>query len=97
MIDTRALKDEIPMYDVLDEIGAKMYSPVPLAQQVGVWCPFCHDRDSEHPGASINTLKDLYYCFVCGFGGDIITVAMEYNHQSFEDACKWLTANFLER
>ena len=54
-------------------------------------CPFHSER---HPSFGINPSKNLWYCFGCGAGGDVIAFVMELEHCSFREAVSILAARF---
>lgn len=50
-------------------------------------CPF----HSEKTGSfSVSREKQMYYCFGCGAGGNVITFLMEYENATFQEALKTL-------
>lgn len=51
-------------------------------------CPFHGGRDLNH--FKINEKKNLYFCFVCGEGGNAIDFLMSYQKMSYPDAIRWL-------
>lgn len=50
-------------------------------------CPFHNEKS---PSFSVAPLKQMYYCFGCGAGGNAITFIMEYENYSFSEALKLL-------
>ena len=54
-------------------------------------CPFHDDHD---PSLKINTERQIYKCFVCGAGGDLITFTAKLHGLSNIDACKKLDQDF---
>ena len=52
-------------------------------------CPF---HDERTPSFSVSPAKNMWYCFGCGEGGDVIDFVREYHNVSFVDACKILGA-----
>ncbi len=50
-------------------------------------CPF-HNEHS--PSFSVSPSKQMYYCFGCGAGGNVITFIMEYENYTFPEALKLL-------
>lgn len=50
-------------------------------------CPF-HNEHS--PSFSVSPAKQMYYCFGCGAGGNVITFVMEYENYTFPEALKLL-------
>ncbi|RKY13882.1 MAG: hypothetical protein DRP63_09070 [Planctomycetota bacterium] len=52
-------------------------------------CPFHNDR--VHPNLHINPEKDVFYCFACGAGGEIVTfVARLMFGSDRRKASRWL-------
>ena len=94
MIDVEDLKDRIGILDLLEEYGARTKRFSGSGAQVSVWCPFCHDKDSEKPGATANVNQDVYKCFVCDIGGDIIRLVERVEDLDFVGACEWLDKTF---
>ena len=84
MIDTERLKDEVSVFDLLNEIGATCRS------DRKVFCPFCHDAYSRNPGASVTADGSWYTCWVCGVKGDVIELAKLHLGVDFKEACEWL-------
>ena len=50
-------------------------------------CPFHNEKT---PSFSVSQGKQMYYCFGCGAGGNVITFVMEYENYSFVEAVKLL-------
>ncbi len=50
-------------------------------------CPFHNEKS---PSFSVSPGKQMYYCFGCGAGGNVITFIMEYENYSFTEALKLL-------
>ena len=50
-------------------------------------CPFHNEKS---PSFSVSPGKQMYYCFGCGAGGNVITFLMEYENQTFPDAVRTL-------
>ncbi|RKI91139.1 DNA primase [Parablautia intestinalis] len=50
-------------------------------------CPFHNEKS---PSFSVSQIKQMYYCFGCGAGGNVFTFLMEYENYSFEEAIKFL-------
>ena len=50
-------------------------------------CPFHNEKS---PSFSVSPAKQMYYCFGCGAGGNVITFVMEYENYSFSEAFKML-------
>ncbi len=50
-------------------------------------CPFHNEKS---PSFSVSPTKQMYYCFGCGAGGNVITFVMEYENATFQEAVKML-------
>ncbi len=50
-------------------------------------CPFHNEKS---PSFSVSPGKQMYYCFGCGAGGNVITFIMEYENYTFAEALKFL-------
>ena len=50
-------------------------------------CPFHNEKS---PSFSVSPAKQMYYCFGCGAGGNVITFLMEYDNATFPEAVKML-------
>ena len=69
--------DVISMYVNLKKKGANYFG----------LCPFHNEKS---PSFSVSPGKQMYYCFGCGAGGNVITFVMEYENYSFVEAVKML-------
>jgi DNA primase len=50
-------------------------------------CPFHKEKT---PSFSVNRDKQIFYCFGCGEGGNVVSFLMKVNHQSFPEAVRYL-------
>lgn len=50
-------------------------------------CPFHNEKS---PSFSVSPGKQMYYCFGCGAGGNVITFLMKYENQTFPEAVRTL-------
>lgn len=50
-------------------------------------CPF---HSEKTPSFSVSTDKQLFYCFGCGTGGDVVTFIMKAENLSYPEAVKFL-------
>ena len=48
-------------------------------------CPFHHEKT---PSFSVSPAKQIYKCFGCGEGGDVLSFLMKINNQSFAEVVK---------
>lgn len=46
-------------------------------------CPFHNEKS---PSFSVSPGKQMYYCFGCGAGGNVLTFVMEYENYTFQEA-----------
>ena len=57
-------------------------------------CPF---HDERSPSFSVNSDLNVYYCFGCGKGGDVVTFVRETEGLDFVGAIEWLAERFRVR
>lgn len=50
-------------------------------------CPFHNEKS---PSFSVSGAKQMFYCFGCGAGGNVITFIMKYENATFQEAVKML-------
>lgn len=50
-------------------------------------CPFHQEKT---PSFTVNREKQIFYCFGCGEGGNVITLLMKIANKSFPEAIKYL-------
>ncbi len=50
-------------------------------------CPFHNEKS---PSFSVSQAKQMYYCFGCGAGGNVITFLMQYENYTFQEALQEL-------
>ena len=50
-------------------------------------CPFHNEKSGSF---SVSSVKQMYYCFGCGAGGNVFTFIMEYENYTFAEAIKML-------
>jgi len=91
------IKDQVDILDVLTKVGARIRN----TRQGGWWddevayfCPFCSDISSRKPAGRANTNKQVCHCWSCGFGGDVINVAVRYLKVDAKDTLKWFEGEF---
>ena len=54
-------------------------------------CPF---HDDKTPSLIVSESKQIFKCFSCGMGGDIVTFLMEYDKINFKEALKQLATRY---
>lgn len=72
--------------DIVDVISQYVNLKKKGANYFGL-CPFHNEKS---PSFSVSGDKQMYYCFGCGAGGNVITFVMEYENYSFVEAVKLL-------
>ncbi|MDD7402839.1 MAG: DNA primase [Butyribacter sp.] len=72
--------------DIVDVIGNYVKLKRSGSGYVGL-CPF---HSEKSPSFSVNPARQMYKCFGCGVGGNVITFIMEYENYSFPEAMQYL-------
>lgn len=72
--------------DIVDIIG----SYVRLQKKGSTYFGLCPFHNEKTPSFSVSPGKQMYYCFGCGAGGNVITFLMEYENYSFPEALQVL-------
>ena len=72
--------------DVVDVIG----SYVRLQKKGNSYMGLCPFHSEKTPSFSVSRNKQMYHCFGCGVGGNVITFVMEYENYNFVEALKML-------
>ncbi|MBP3198219.1 MAG: DNA primase [Butyrivibrio sp.] len=72
--------------DIVDVIGQYVHIQKKGANYFGL-CPFHNEKSGSF---SVSGQKQMFYCFGCGAGGNVITFLMKYDNLSFQEAVKQL-------
>ena len=72
--------------DIVDVISGYVKLQKKGASYFGL-CPFHNEKS---PSFSVSPGKQMYYCFGCGAGGNVITFLMEYENYTFPEALQSL-------
>ena len=72
--------------DIVDVIGQYVKLTKKGANYFGL-CPF---HGEKTPSFSVSPQKQIFYCFGCGAGGDVVKFLMEYENYTFTEALKYL-------
>lgn len=72
--------------DIVDVISGY----VRLKKQGSNYFGLCPFHNEKSPSFSVSAVKQMYYCFGCGSGGNVISFVMEYENYSFQEALKLL-------
>ncbi len=72
--------------DIVDVVSGYVRLQKKGANHFGL-CPFHNEKS---PSFSVSQGKQMYYCFGCGAGGNVITFLQQYENASFQEAVKML-------
>lgn len=72
--------------DIVDVVSGYVRMQKKGANYFGL-CPFHNEKS---PSFSVSPAKQMYYCFGCGAGGNVLTFVMEYENYTFPEALKFL-------
>lgn len=72
--------------DIVDVISGYVHLQKKGASYFGL-CPFHNEKS---PSFSVAPNKQIFYCFGCGAGGNVITFLMKYENYTFQEAVKVL-------
>lgn len=72
--------------DIVDIIGSYVHLRKSGANHVGL-CPFHNEKTGSF---SVNGQRQIFKCFGCGVGGNVITFLMKYDNMTFPEAIKVL-------
>lgn len=72
--------------DIVDVISGYVHLQKKGSTHFGL-CPFHNEKT---PSFSVSQNKQMYYCFGCGAGGNVITFLMQYENDTFQEAMEEL-------
>ncbi len=72
--------------DIVDVVGSYVKIQKKGSSYFGL-CPFHQEKS---PSFSVSPSKQMYYCFGCGAGGNVISFVMNYENYTFMEAVKYL-------
>ena len=72
--------------DIVDVIGSYVKLQKKGSNYMGL-CPFHSEKTASF---SVSGAKQMYHCFGCGVGGNVITFIMEYENYNFLEAIRYL-------
>ena len=79
----------LPVFSVASHLGMTLYGTGQTCRRC--LCPL---HDDHHPSLHLNAPRNIFKCFSCGKGGDVISLVMQVRSLSFPDACEWLVKEF---
>jgi DNA primase len=77
---------------ILEEIKSRVDIVDFISRYVGLkksgqnWKGLCPFHSEKTPSFTVNEAKQIFHCFGCGVGGDVITFLMKYENVSFQEA-----------
>ncbi len=72
--------------NIVDVIGSYVH----LTKKSGRYWGLCPFHGEKTPSFSVNEQRQMYYCFGCHKGGNVITFLMEYENLTFQEAVREL-------
>ncbi|SEG25599.1 DNA primase [Eubacterium ruminantium] len=72
--------------DIVDVIG----SFVGLKRSGNSYTCCCPFHNEKTPSFHVSKTKQIYHCFGCGVGGNVVTFLMQYENYTFSEALKYL-------
>lgn len=85
-VDSECIDQIKSALDIVDIIGEAVVLKQKGRNFVGL-CPF---HSEKTPSFTVNPEKQIFYCFGCGEGGDVISFLMKHDHLDFPEAIKIL-------
>lgn len=86
ILDENIIRDIRESNDIVDVITEYITLKRAGANFIGL-CPFHNEKT---PSFSVSPSKQIYHCFGCGEGGDVISFIMKYTNLDFIEAVKLL-------
>ena len=83
---SEVIEEVVSRNDIVDVISGYIKLKKSGSSYVGL-CPFHNEKS---PSFSVSGTKQMYHCFGCGAGGNVITFVMEYENSTFPEAVKML-------
>ena len=78
--------------DIIEEVRQKndivdvVSQYVKLTRKGSSYFGLCPFHNEKTPSFSVTPGKQMYYCFGCGKGGNVITFVMDYENEGFQEA-----------
>ncbi|MBI4879146.1 MAG: DNA primase, partial [Planctomycetes bacterium] len=86
----RADRDFVARLKAALDIVQVVQTYVPLTQRSGRFLALCPFHREKTPSFTVNPEKQIFHCFGCGKGGDVVTFVMEMDRLSFGEALRHL-------
>ena len=90
-IKDQSVRDVVAAANIVDVVGLRTSLRKSSGTRFMGRCPFHEERS---PSFSVNSDLNLYHCFGCGKGGDVVTFVRETEGLDFVGAIEWLAERF---
>jgi DNA primase len=80
------IQELLSRVDIVEVIDQR----VPLKKTGKSWVACCPFHDEKTPSFNVSATKQLYYCFGCSQGGDVIKFLIDYDRVTFVEAVEEL-------
>jgi len=90
-IKDKSVRDVIDASNIVEVVGLRTSLRKSSGTRYMGRCPFHEERS---PSFSVNADLNLYHCFGCGKGGDVVTFVRETEGLDFVGAIEWLAERF---
>ncbi len=90
-IKDQSVRDVVAAANIVDVVSLRTSLRKSSGTRYMGRCPFHEERS---PSFSVNSDLNLYHCFGCGKGGDVVTFVRETEGLDFVGAIEWLAERF---
>ena len=90
-IKDQSVRDVVAAANIVDVVGLRTSLRKGSGARYMGRCPF---HDERSPSFSVNADLNVYHCFGCGKGGDVVTFVRETEGLDFVGAIEWLAERF---
>ncbi len=90
-IKDQSVRDVVAAANIVDVVSLRTSLRKASGTRYMGRCPFHEERS---PSFSVNSDLNLYHCFGCGKGGDVVTFVRETEGLDFVGAIEWLAERF---
>jgi DNA primase len=90
-IKDKSVRDVVAAANIVDVVSLRTSLRKASGTRFMGRCPFHEERS---PSFSVNSDLNLYHCFGCGKGGDVVTFVRETEGLDFVGAIEWLAERF---
>ena len=78
------IREQSDIVEVISESGVPLK---PAGKDYNARCPF---HDEKTPSFSVSPQKQMFYCFGCQTGGNVISFVQKYEGKTFVETVEWL-------